>query len=418
MRLRVPLSTAALIALLALAPAQAQAQDWPDPYDPTQVLSIELQMADADWDTIRHDTTNEIEVPAMFRATGDEAPILVSVRRKSSRALPSEGNPIKIGMKVDINEYVDQKWRKLTKLSLENGADVDPVSEGFAWNLHELAWAGGYYGGSQHPGLAAWVRVYVNGDYLGVYVNAEERDKQFLRNRGLWFPDQTWIYEIDDISAFELEEGDPHSPTYNQLCFSPFINLKKPRPCATPNDETLATLLPAYIDMQSMLTEGAVDAFSSNADALFTHGKNFRHIDFASELGLNRLYYPWDLDAAITNTSAHIYGKETKRGLSQTAYESVILNHPDFRAQYNDILLRMTAPGDGITPGPLSEADLHAFLDSVEPALTGPLAEDPYQPIDAATHFTSLRDWVTDRIAVVRSLAAADQPPPRPPYSP
>jgi hypothetical protein len=265
--------------IAAIAPAQARAQDWPAPFDPTQVLTVELEMAPSDWDTIRHDTTNEIEVPAMFKATGDEEAILVSVRRKSSRALPSESDPIKIGMKVDINEYVDQKWRMLTKLSLENGSDEDPVSEGFAWNLHELAWAGGYYGGSVHAGLASWVRVYVNGDYLGVYVNAEERDKQFLKNRNLWFPDQTWIYEIDDIDGFELEEGDPHSPTYNLLCFSPFNNFKNPKPCATPSDASLATLLPVHIDMQSMLTQGDVHALSSNGDALFTHGKNFRHVD-------------------------------------------------------------------------------------------------------------------------------------------
>lgn len=418
MRLRL-LFCLALVGIAGVAPAQAQAQDWPAPFEPTQVLTLELEMDPADWDTIRHDTTNEIEVPAMFRATGDAGPILVSVRRKSSRALPSEADPIKVGMKVDINEFVDQKWRKLTKLSLENGSDTDPVSEGLAWNLHELASTGGYYGGSRHAGLASWVRVYVNGDYLGVYVNAEERDKQFLKNRATWFDDQTWLYEIDDIGAFELEEGDPHSPTYALLCFPPFRSAKAPGTCATPDDASLAALLPAQIDMQSMLTEGAVDAFSSNGDALFTHGKNFRHVDFASELGLERLYFMWDLDGAITNTNAHIYGRPSKRRFEQSDYERVILNHPDFRLQYNAILLGLTAPGDASTaPGPLSELRLHAFLDAVEPALAAPLAQDPFQPITAASHFAGLRDWVSDRVAVVRRLAVANQPAPRPPYGP
>ena len=403
-----------LLAAALTATPLAHAQAWPEPFNPTQVLRFDLTMAAGDWDTIRRDTTNTIEVQAMFQATGDAAPILVSVRRKSSRALPSEGNPIKVGMKVDINEYVDgQLWRSLNKLSLENGSDVDPVSEGFAWNLHELAWNGGHYGDMVHPGLAAWVRVYVNGAYLGVYVNAEERDKQFLRNRGLWFAGQTWLYEIDDISGFELEEGDPHSPTYQLLCFAPFNNAKKPGQCATAKDDaSLATLLPTHIDMENMLTQGAVDAFTSNGDALFTHGKNFRHVDFATALGRKRLYLPWDLDGAITNTSAHIYGREARRRFSQTAYESVILNHPDFRAGYNAIILAMTDPGTGA----LSEASLYAFLDAVEPALVAPLAEDPYQPIDAASHFDGLRGWVTDRVARVRALAAANQPAPRPAY--
>lgn len=37
---------------------------------------------------------------------------------KSSRALPSEANPIKIGLKIDINEFVaSQQWHGLVKLS-------------------------------------------------------------------------------------------------------------------------------------------------------------------------------------------------------------------------------------------------------------------------------------------------------------
>jgi hypothetical protein len=102
----------------------------------------------------------------------------------------------------------------------------------------------------------------------------------------------------------------------------------------------------------------------------------------------------------------------SRKQLRQTAYERVILNHPDFRVQYNSILLGMTDPATG----PLSETNLHAFLDAVEPALAAPLAQDPYQPIDAASHFASLREWVTKRIAVVRSMAAANTPAPRPPY--
>ena len=73
-----------LIVLLIAAPG-AFAQAWPDVFDPFQILTLNLQLSEQDWDTIRHDLTNEIEVPASFWADG-ESPILVSVRRKSSRA--------------------------------------------------------------------------------------------------------------------------------------------------------------------------------------------------------------------------------------------------------------------------------------------------------------------------------------------
>lgn len=84
------LRVSALATILFIAAPGTYAQAWPDVFNPFQILTLNLQLAEQDWDTIRHDTTNEIEVPALFWADG-ESPILVSVRRKSSRALPSEG---------------------------------------------------------------------------------------------------------------------------------------------------------------------------------------------------------------------------------------------------------------------------------------------------------------------------------------
>ena len=77
----------ALVMVFVFTASSANAQAWPDVFNPFQILTLNLQLSDQDWDTIRHDTTNEIEVPALFWADG-ETPILVSVRRKSSRALP------------------------------------------------------------------------------------------------------------------------------------------------------------------------------------------------------------------------------------------------------------------------------------------------------------------------------------------
>ena len=418
---------ALLLTCLALLTATyARAQIWVDVFNPLQVLTLHLQMDPSDWDTIRHDTSNEIEVPALFWAEGEETQLLVSARRKSSRAAPSEANPIKVALKVDINEFVDgQTWRSLTKLSLENGNDTDPISEGFAWNLHEMATGTGFYPPGYHPGLAAWVRLVVNGELIGLYINVEERDSQFLRNRGL--PRGTasgvrrsWLYEIDDLGAgsFALEDGDlPHGPTWNELCYAPFATGTKQNPaCPTPNDAFLATRLPELIDMPIMLTQGAVDAFSSNRDALFTHGKNFRHIDFNTTLfpERKRLYLMWDLDGAITDVAANIYGTSGGRKFVQTPYQQIILNHPVFRAQYNATLTGLLDPATG----PLSQSALHTFLSNVEAAVSPALVEDPYAGFGsqeaAAGLFAGLREWVTQRISNVQAQVQANHPPPRP----
>ena len=354
----------AVVALLVLLPTSASAElpAWPHIFDPGRLMTFDLELAANDWDTIRKDTTNEIEVPAWFSADGEPA-ILVSVRRKSSRALPSEGNPQKVGLKVDINEFVDgQEWHGLTKLSLENG-DPDPIAEGLAWNVHELASVDGFYGAGYHPALASWVRVNVNGDYLGVYSNVEQRDRRLLESRGLYVRGQTWLYEIDDRTGFAFEVGGPeHSAAYDALCYAPFRS-KREATCPTPPDAVLETQLSALIEMQAMLTQGAIDALTANGDALFSHGKNYSFADFSPERDLKRRYYPWDLDAAFTGQDANIYGKRKGKTLEQTPFQSVILNHPTFRAMYNQIILGLTEPSGGFAPeGPLSETRLHAFL--------------------------------------------------------
>ena len=145
------------ISTLAIAPPRTDAatDGWPEAFDPLILRTLNIQMTPQDWDFIRKDLT-ETYRPAQFWADG-ESPILVAVRRKSSRAYPSESNPIKVGLKIDINEYVDgQLWHGLNKLSLENGNGPGALGEGLAWNMHRLAGApaGGY-----PVAFANWARV-------------------------------------------------------------------------------------------------------------------------------------------------------------------------------------------------------------------------------------------------------------------
>lgn len=407
-RVRSVVNLSLMLALTVLTPLGAQAQSWPDIFNPFEVKTLNLEMSPTDWDTIRWDNTNEIEVRARFWADGEE-PIEVSVRRKSSRALPSELDPIKVGLKIDIDEYVSQQWHGLTKLSLENGGDINPLLEGMAWQLHEMASQAGYYGPEQHVALASWVRLNVNGQSLGVYTSVEQRDKQFLENRGIRVKGKSWLYEVDDIDSAALDYGDPDSPTFSALCFSPFARQGKGRnACRTPGDAQLDTYLDSMIEMDAMLAQGAVDAFTDNPDALFSHGKNFMFADF-SHSGLKRRYLPWDLDAVFRKVDGSIYGNRSRRGMSQTPYQSVLLNHPRYRLRYNAMLWAMTDTG-----GPLSAESLDAFLNRLQPVLAPALAADPFGQGDEGG-FDSLRRWLRARIANVQSqIQANDAPAPRP----
>jgi len=372
------------LGLLVGATQSATAQTWPDIFDPGQLLTLNLTIDPADWATIQGDTTFSMEVPAQFWLNSEPS-ILISVRRKSDPALTAAGGFAKVSLSLDINDFVlGQTWHGLKKLSLENGGDSNVISEGFAWQMVRLASTTQGFGYS--GGYASWVRLIINGVDTGVYVNAEKRDKRFLENRGLFLAGFTWLYEVEDQSGgLILQVGGPQaSSTVEQLCYSPF-DLSSP--CATPD---LATELPQYIEMPGLLTELAVDAFTANADALLTAGKNFYFADFTYPGAPLRMYFPWDLDGAKFNNQtkmASIYSP------MQTSPYADLLDAAAIRAQYSQIY-------NDLICGPWSNTSLTALIDVIEPVLTAALAADPNHG-DGENSFSGVRSWVTGRISNV-----------------
>jgi hypothetical protein len=366
--------------------------EWREVFNPYQVLSLNLELSPADWDRVRMDQPSQDEgwVPEMaeanFWAEG-EMPIRVSVRRKgqSDLPLPEGASPQKVSLKIDINEPVPgQKWRGLTKLSLENGG-TDPLREGFAWMAHRLA--GGMFG--YEAGNAAWVKLYVNGEFKGVFVNAEQRNTQFLQNHGYYKEGATWLYKVDGSSS--LESGVGTSPAQEHLCYPPFNSGPGKGggqgECIQPD---LEVDLPQWIDLRGFFTLAAVGAFVENTDALFTHsGKNSYAVDFDPPYPRRRLYFPWDLDTTIRQGDQSIYGNEP--------YQTTFLSHAWFGQVYEQTLRDLLA-------GPFSEAALHAEINKLEQALGPAFDQDPYVyggSSDGA--FSDLRQWVTRRVANVRS---------------
>jgi hypothetical protein len=444
--------------LLAAAPAAASSADpapsvpvvsSSDPFDPTIVRTFAFTMERADWDAVRADLSYALRRPAELRVD-DAEPLLVEVRRKSSRALPSESDPRKVGLKVKVDGYVSgQRWLGLNTLSLENGGDISPVDEGFQWNLHELASVDGFYGSGYGAGRANWVlvtmtiREHVDADgtvvpatteVLGVHTSVEQRNKRFLSSRGIpTAVGATWLWKQSDIGPPEQEVGEGLSPHQVELCYVPFGTESgtsdgggkggkggsKPRAgstCAKPADDTaLRAQLDRLVDMDRMLTLAAVEAYANNHDGMMTKGKNFFFLDrVESGTVVPRTFYPWDLDTGFNGIDANVYavgtsaggkGRRTTVTYTQSAYQQLILNHPWYRQRYDAILL-------GLLDGPLAASELHAFLDAVEPSLAAAFAQDPYQAsgIDAIAR---LRQWIDAREPRIRAQVSAGLPAPR-----
>jgi len=402
---------------LAFLAGAAYGQDWPEVFDPTLLMTLNIQMDPCDLNTILDDETFDIELPAWFWADGEEdQKIWVSVRRKSGDPIDANDHT-KVSFKIDINEYhIDdpcdpcfpghpdsvEMWHGLKKLSLENGDDNNVLTEGIACNMHQMASCAEGYG--YDAWRANWVKLYVNGTYYGVYVNAEQLDKTYMINRGVYVYHETWLYQYRGEHSFTLEIGDdlnPKSPAVDEICYFPFAHGNSNSDlypsggiCSAPDDSGLVTQLNELINMQGMLTMAAVNIFVSNPDSLFTHSRNSHFLDFnldnPSETR-KRMYIPWDLDASLSGTGFNIYSPGDE-------YADTIFGNPTFKAQYDQILIDLLT-------GPLSEANIHAFINSIEPVLTAAVAADPGNQLggSVAEEFDSIRNWFSDRTANVFS---------------
>ena len=189
------LLTKELVAVLAIAmfgvlcASSAQAQDANDPnannlFDTGRILTFNITMDPTDWEALRTSCPDGQCIPdancdhEYWQATlqcGSVEPMLIGIRRKNDLAEPSEADPQKVSLKIDINRYIPgQLFAGKKKFSLENGSEGATVSEGLAWNIYQAA------SDSFVSGRCAWVKVYVNGSYKGLYNNVEQVDKVYL----------------------------------------------------------------------------------------------------------------------------------------------------------------------------------------------------------------------------------------------
>ncbi|MHC4068157.1 MAG: CotH kinase family protein [Planctomycetota bacterium] len=433
--------------LLCISSAQAQFNEpnWPEIFEPNQLLTFYLTMDPCDWAFIVREVSPTLdpktytELPAMLWAEGETA-VSVAVRKKSGDMIPEPGytipgdanlidpNKVKISLKIDINQYYPEdpnavtEWHGQKKFSLENGglAPDSVLSEGISCNLHRMASAPEGYGYDNWRGN--WVKVYVNGVYRGVYANIEQIDKQFLKHRDLFVDHNSWLYKSWGSGSLALKVGDstyPYSPALNALCYRPFPCLDELSPiyiggnlCATPapDDPNLVADMNQWVNMKAMLALGAVNTYMANHDALFgANGHNFYCFDFNMlDPGetRKRMYFPWDADAVFKELDYDIY----ESGQALTTYAGLILGNPVFRAQYTQIMRDLIA-------GPLSEANIHAFIDDINtPELRAAIIADPWNQVggNPAGKFAELKTWISDRIPNVLAQIEFDEPTPPP----
>jgi hypothetical protein len=340
--------------------------------DPLQILDFHLEMDPAGWrltlldSAFDDDGSGATERPAVFRC-GDEAPVPCRVRRKRSPALPSEGDPVKVSLKIDFNDAAPGgDWHGHRKLSLENGAGGVILSEGLAWILRRRA--------GVIAGAASWVRLHVNGAYLGVFVRVEQMDRRFLRRH--LGEDGGFLYK-NGVSQTRPGEIDPHPA---ELCYPPFDSACAP----PPGFAGLARLC----DLRQLLAMASVNAFLSNWDSLFGNGNNYWHYNS----GGTRLHFPWDLDKSLSRDPRSHPGADPLDLLPEVEAHDVLFRDPGIRDRCQRDLRRLV-------DDPFRPEVLDALIEDLLAAVGPAIESDPLNDLEGGPEGEArrIRAWIRDR---------------------
>ena len=386
-----------LATLVSAGPAAAQ--DCGDLFDPYQVLNFHVTMEPADWEALRFSCPAGICGPepyyywnATFRCE-DGPEIEIGIRRKNGKAEPSETDPRKPALKIDINKFVPgQVFSGKVKLDLENGGDSsggasdggseNGLREGFSWFLmNEVGIV---------ASRVAWANIWVNGDLKGLYIHVEQVDKPFLFDHGI--DEGGWLFK-GPSNEQRTREGEPNPFFFNWYPFD-HVSPEEPQP-ADWHDQT-----PLRVDMAQLFGVAATSNFIANTDGVIFKNNNYWFYDWSvfPDGQQPRLYLPWDLDTTLKKDDLPILGIPHNNG---HIAQGILRDDPIFQAQYYQTYNYLLA-------GPLSLSSTEAYLDTLEPILSPHINADPNQTVgDAPTQFQAVRDFLGARTTfVVNALGA------------
>lgn len=227
----------------------------------------------------------------------------VGVRYRGHSALfvENESSDNRWGYKISFDEYVEDRTfhglKKLVLLGTEG--DYSLLRERLALQLMREA--------GVPASRANHARVYVNGEYQGLFPNVEEADDgPFLEAR---FGDKegslykaagyclstNMDYEGEDILSYDTWESKTGTDDEDKV--DDLIPMFR---CLAPGEDDFEACIQDWVDVDEWFTEMAVDVLLPNIDGMQSTGQNI--LLFRPESTGEFVVYPYDMDLAFYGT--------------------------------------------------------------------------------------------------------------------
>jgi len=291
---------AVLGCLLVVAPADVAAQTTEDLFNTATLQRVDLEVHSSDWAKLQENFQTNTYYPADFVWNGQTVRnVGIRSRGRGSR------NAHKPGLKIDFDRYsTNQKFLGLKSLVLDN-LTQDPSG------IHETVSMRFYQRLGIPTPRETHVRLYVRGEYIGLYALVESIDKDFLKRIYGSIGDDTqndgWLYEFvwqedwrftdlgTDLAAIKLHfdatthESKPDEDKYRPI--QELITLAN----QTSEDRFVEVIGPRF-DLPGFIRFVAAQAFLGDTDGfLGAFGINNFYL-YRLENKIQHVLIAWDTD--------------------------------------------------------------------------------------------------------------------------
>lgn len=297
-------SLLAIAVFLSLNSVSAGPPTADDLFDPDVLHDVQLSMKPADWDRLRSNYLEDTYYPADVRWR-DQETTTVGVR---SRGLGSR-NGHKPGLRIDINRYSSRKTFLGLKSFVLANAVQDPSM------LKQRAGLAMFTRMGVPAPRVVHARLFVNGQYVGLYMLIESVDKTFLGR--VMGPDQNgkvendgYLYEYNYKGAWGFEylgpgleayaevfEPKTHESDAPSILYGPLEELF--RAVNQSRDEDFESTVGEFINLRRLARYLAIENFIADRDSVLGYwGANNFYI-YRLEQRRESQFIPWDKDLAF-----------------------------------------------------------------------------------------------------------------------
>jgi len=373
------LFTVATAYCLSSGVARASTQE--EFFNDTAIHEVHLAVNARDWQALKEHDDENTYYPA--DVTWND----VTVRNVGIRSRgKGTRNGVKPGLRVDINRYISNlQFLGLKAFILDNAfSDSTLVRESVTMKMFARM--------NVAAPREAHARLYVNNEYVGVYVIVESLDNLFIgrvfgpREGGV--ESGGYLFEYEHISDYDMTylgsdlrayaamfRPQTHDTDALVVLYDAIEELV--RTINEAPDEDFAAAVGQYLDLHQFMEYLGIETFMGEFDGFVGYNamNNFYLYRFRAD-GRSQLI-PWDKDAAMQGVDVPVTARMEDNVLVRRA-----LTIPELRATFVDTLAECTA----IAAEPGSPDDPRGWLvreiDRQASQIAASIADDPVYPYD------------------------------------